>query len=93
LHIFNTATGEEVFSSIQKRVGAWEPFWSYDEATLATMVGGEVLFFDVKGEGGFKKAVKKLGGAHNGSFSLAANSNVAFYVPGVKVRLISSINS
>lgn len=87
LYIYNTLTGEEVFSIIQKKNSAWEPSWSSDESILALMLGGEAVFYETKNIDGFKKSSKKIGGGRNGSLSLAPNGSnpfVAFYVPGLK---------
>lgn len=90
LYIYKTETGEEIFTAVQKKQINWEPHWSSDESLLAIMIGGEVLFYDVNNvndEEAFTKVVKRLGGGHNGGFSIAPGQcppHIAFYVPGVK---------
>ncbi|XP_063707650.1 eukaryotic translation initiation factor 2A-like [Culicoides brevitarsis] len=86
LYFYKTTTGEEVFSCIQKRQIDWEPHWSSDESLVALMIGGEVLFYELKSETGLSKPAKRLGGGRNGSVSLSPGNNphIAFYIPGVK---------
>lgn len=86
--VYKTATGEEVYSSIQKKnTDEWKPNWSKDESIFALMTGGEAFFFETNSADGFTKAAHKIGGARGGLLSLAGpgkTPNVAFYVPGVK---------
>lgn len=87
LRIYNTNTGEEVFATIQKKNSCWEPSWSSDESIFALMLGGEAFFYETTAETGLKKYTKKIGGARNGSLSVAPNAQqpfVAFYTPGTK---------
>lgn len=85
LHIYRTSTGELVFSTVQKRQSDWEPHWSTDESIVAMMIGGEVYFYELNGDG-FAKAAHKLGGGRNGGVSLSPgpSPHIGFYVPGVK---------
>jgi translation initiation factor 2A len=86
LFVFRTETGEEVFSVIQKRQTDWECHWSSDESMFALMIGGEVLFYEIK-DGGFEKPALKMGGARNGGVSISPYNCppfVGFYVPGTK---------
>lgn len=87
LIIYDSATGEEVFSAIQKKNSAWEPSWSNDESILAVMLGGEAFFYETKSDTGFKKYTKKIVVDKNGLISVAPNGSspfVLFYVPGAK---------
>lgn len=87
-YVYETATGKEVYSSVQKKNSDdWKPSWSKDESIFALMQGGEAFFYETKGPDGFTKAARKIGGGRNGSLSLAGpgkTPNVAFYVPGIK---------
>lgn len=87
-YVYKTATGEEVYSSVQKKnTDDWKPNWSKDESIFALMMGGEAFFFETNSDDGFTKAAHKIGGARNGMLSIAGpgkTPNVAFYVPGVK---------
>ena len=87
LFLYKAETGEEVFSLIQKRQTDWECHWASDESMFALMIGGEVLFYEIKGSDGFDKPVKRMGGGRNGGISLSPTNCppfVAFYVPGTK---------
>lgn len=89
LFIYNTLTGEELYSVIQKRQTDWQPYWSHDESMVAQMLNGEVQFMEVKAGGeGLGKVTKRLGGAtRNGLISMAPNGGkpfLAFYTPGAK---------
>lgn len=86
LFIYKSETGEEVFSTIQKKQTDWEPFWSADETLLCMMLGGEVFFYELNTPEGFTTPTRKLGGGKNGKFSLSpGNKNFyVFYVPGTK---------
>lgn len=87
LYFYKTATGEEMFSSIQKRQIDWEPHWSSDESLVALMIGGEVLFYEPNdGATGLSKPAKRLGGGRNGAVSLSPGNSphIGFYIPGVK---------
>lgn len=88
LFLYDVASGREVFSIIQKRHADWEMHWAADESLFAVMVGGEVLFFEVKPDAEFPtKPTKRLGGARNGGVSVSPGPSppfVAFYVPGTK---------
>lgn len=87
LHVYKTATAEEVFATVQKKNSCWEPSWSSDESIFAMMLGGEAFFYETKSETGFNRFTRKIGGARNGSLSVAPNVQqpfVAFYTPGQK---------
>lgn len=88
LFLYDVASGRELFSIIQKRHADWEMHWAADESLFAVMVGGEVLFYEVKAESAFPlKPTKRLGGARNGGVSVSPGPSppfVAFYVPGTK---------
>lgn len=88
LYLYDVASGREVFSIIQKRHADWEMHWAADESLFALMVGGEVLFYEVKADAEFPaKPTKRLGGARNGGVSVSPGQSppfVAFYVPGTK---------
>lgn len=88
LFLYDVASGREVFSVIQKRHADWEMHWAADESLFALMVGGEVLFYEVKADSEFPlKPTKRLGGARNGGVSVSPGPSppyVAFYVPGTK---------
>ncbi|XP_055701589.1 eukaryotic translation initiation factor 2A [Phlebotomus papatasi] len=87
LYVYSTETGEEVYSTVQKKQADWEPGWSSDESIFAVMLGGEVLFYEVNGPEGFRSSTRKLGGGRNGCISVAPNTGqpyLAFYVPGTK---------
>lgn len=86
MYIYKTQTGEELYSTIQKKQTDWEPCWTVDESTLAVMLGGEVLFYDIINEESFKMMTRKLGGGKNGKFSFSPCNQpyYAFYVPGIK---------
>lgn len=86
MYIYEAETGKEVYSAIQKRQTDWEPCWTADEATLGVMLGGEVLFYDIKNAESFKTSTLKLGGGKNGKFTFSPGNKpyYAFYVPGVK---------
>lgn len=88
LFLYDVASGRELFSIIQKRHADWEMHWAADESLFAVMVGGEVLFYEVKSESAFPlKPTKRLGGARNGGVSVSPGPSppfVAFYVPGTK---------
>lgn len=87
LYIYNTETGDEVYSVVQKRQTDWEPNFSSDESLMAVMIGGEGLFYEINSPDGFKRFSKKLGGGKNGGISVSPEAfppHVAFYVPGVK---------
>lgn len=86
LYIYEAATGKEVYSVVQKRQIDWEPHFSADENIVAIMIGGEVLFFELNGPDGFKKAARKLGGGRGGGVSLSpgVQPHIGFYIPGVK---------
>lgn len=88
LLLYDVASGREVFSAIQKRHADWELHWAADESLAALMVGGEVLFYEVKPDDVFPaKPTKRLGGARNGGVSVSPGPSppyVAFYVPGTK---------
>lgn len=87
-YVYKTATGEEVYSSVQKKnTDDWKPNWSKDESIFALMLGGEAFLFETNSDDGFNKAAQKIGGARNGSISLAGpgkTPHVALYLPGVK---------
>lgn len=88
LFLYDVASGQEVFSVIQKRHADWEMHWAADESLMAVMVGGEVLFYEIKPDTAFPdKPAKRLGGARNGGVSVSPGPSpphVAFYVPGTK---------
>lgn len=88
LFLYDVASGKELFSVIQKRHADWEMHWAADESLFALMVGGEVLFYEVKADSAFPlKPAKRLGGARNGGVSVSPGPSppfVAFYVPGTK---------
>lgn len=87
LFVYSTETGQEVYSTIQKKNSVWEPSWSIDESIFALMLGGESLFFETTSADGFNKNTKKIGGLRNGLLSVSPNGSnpfVAFYVHGVK---------
>lgn len=88
LFLYDVASGHEVFSIIQKRHADWEMHWAADESLFALMVGGEVLFYEVKENAEFPaKPTKRMGGARNGGVSVSPGPSppfVAFYVPGSK---------
>uniref|UniRef100_A0A336M9U3 Eukaryotic translation initiation factor 2A n=1 Tax=Culicoides sonorensis TaxID=179676 RepID=A0A336M9U3_CULSO len=86
LYFYKVATGEEVFSCVQKRQIEWEPHWSSDESIVALMIGGEVLFYELQSSTGLSKPAKRLGGGRNGAVSLSPGNSphIGFYVPGVK---------
>lgn len=87
LHVYSTATGQEVFATVQKKNSGWEPSWSSDESIFALMLGGEAFFYETKAESAFNRFTRKIGGARNGALSVAPNANqpfVAFYTPGQK---------
>ncbi|XP_055599394.1 eukaryotic translation initiation factor 2A [Uranotaenia lowii] len=61
LFLYDVASGQEVFSVIQKRHADWEMHWAADESLMVVMVGGEVLFYEVKPEAPFPdKPIKRL---------------------------------
>jgi len=87
LYLYKIDSGEEAFSTIQKRQIDWEPHWSTDESIIAMMIGGEVLFYELNGPNGLSKPAKRLGGGRNGGVSLSPGNgppHIGFYVPGVK---------
>lgn len=86
LYVYKSETGEEVFSTIQKKQTDWEPHWSSDETIFGIMLGGEAFFYEVNSPTGFKSSAKKLGGGRNGSISISPGKTpyIAFYVPGTK---------
>lgn len=86
LYVYKSETGEEVFSTIQKKQTDWEPCWSSDESVFGLMLGGEAFFYEINSETGFKTSAKKLGGGRNGSISISPGKtpHIAFYVPGTK---------
>lgn len=86
LYVYKSETGEEVFSTIQKKQTDWEPCWSSDESVFGIMLGGEAFFYEVNSPTGFESSAKKLGGGRNGSVSISPGKtpHVAFYVPGTK---------
>ncbi|XP_063703952.1 eukaryotic translation initiation factor 2A-like [Culicoides brevitarsis] len=88
LYFYETTTGNEAFSCVQKRQIDWEPHWSSDESLVALMCGGEVLFYELQPDSeGLSKPAKRLGGGRNGgavSLSPGNSPHIGFYVPGVK---------
>lgn len=88
LFLYDVASGKEVYSIIQKRHADWQMHWAADESLAAVLVGGEVLFYEVKPKADFPtKPTKRLGGARNGGVSVSPGPSppyVAFYVPGTK---------
>lgn len=87
MYFYKADSGEEMFSTIQKKQIDWEPHWSSDETLVAMMIGGEVLFYEINGPNGLSKPAKRLGGGRNGGVSLSPGTSpphIGFYVPGVK---------
>ncbi|XP_055641514.1 eukaryotic translation initiation factor 2A [Toxorhynchites rutilus septentrionalis] len=88
LFLYDVTSGREMFSIIQKRHADWEMHWAADESLFAVMVGGEILFYEVKADTNFPtKPSKRLGGVRNGGVSVSPGQSppfVAFYVPGTK---------
>nr|XP_040218432.2 eukaryotic translation initiation factor 2A [Anopheles coluzzii] len=88
LFIYRAATGEEVYSIIQKRHQDWQMHWSCDESIAALLVGGEALFYDHGPTGsGFGQVVKRFGGLRNGGLSVAPGPSpphIGVYMPGTK---------
>lgn len=88
LYLYNVATGQEVFSIIQKRHADWQMHWAADETLALLMVGGEVLVYEIQPNVDFpSKPVKRIGGARNGGVSVSPGPSppyVSFYVPGTK---------
>lgn len=88
LFLYDVTSGRELFAIIQKRHSDWEMHWASDESLFAVMVGGEVLFYEIKSDGEFpEKPTKRIGGVRNGGVSLSpgpAPPYVVFYVPGTK---------
>ncbi|XP_055546327.1 eukaryotic translation initiation factor 2A [Wyeomyia smithii] len=88
LFLYDVASGQELFSIIQKRHANWEMHWAADESLFAVMVGGEVLFYEVQPNSPFPtKPTKRWGGVRNGGVSVSPGASppyVAFYVPGTK---------
>uniref|UniRef100_A0A1A9WG89 Eukaryotic translation initiation factor 2A n=1 Tax=Glossina brevipalpis TaxID=37001 RepID=A0A1A9WG89_9MUSC len=88
MFVYNIATGEEVFSIVQKKQTDWEPSWSSDESLFALVVGGEALFYDLsEGISGFKATATRIDGSRGGILSVGPGNSppyVAFYTPGTK---------
>lgn len=88
MFVYEMASGQEVFSIVQKKQSDWEPSWSTDESIFAIVVGGEALFYDLsQGIEGFKTSVKKIGGSKGGILSVGPGNSppyIAIYTPGAK---------
>jgi uncharacterized protein with WD repeat len=70
--MWDTDTGEMVWSWVQKLPNSWDGQWSQNENVFARMINGAVSVWDLKGQSNFWKITPQiLKVEHLGSFSLS----------------------